>query len=77
MYERHNSKTKKIIVTIGDGEHSGKYNFEKLKEKGKMKPLGKYSVEFEVSRKGVTKEFRVFDPEHVEEEGTNILDIMT
>ena len=73
MYERHNSKTKKIIVTIG--EHTGKYNFEKLKKK--MKPLGKYSVKFGVSRKGVTKEFRVFDPEHVEEEGTNILDIMT
>jgi len=68
-----NSKTKKLELTIGGDSRS--YNFDKLEEN--MVPLGPYWVSYGVGRKGVTKEFKVFESGFAEEEGTNILGIMT
>ena len=50
------------------------YNFDKIKQD--CKPLGSYQVSLSVSTEGITKEFRVLDPDNDQKPNMNILKLI-
>ena len=73
-YENQTAPGKKIHVESQG--HSYTYNFDKIKPE--CKPLGNYKVSLKVSTEGITKEFRVFDPDREKTgPGINLLQLMS